>query len=180
MASRTFVALLAARASSFVAPSQRRNVARVVATRASAADHDALSARLGDKSVVENMFIGPDGEPRQFLRREQFTTKLVQAAGPALSEDAAYECWLGFGGAPKPQEKVKEDKGFFGNFMTSIAENAAGGQAEKIDKDMWGNPDLKNIMTIIDINLIMQQDAAADGFSAAALEKQFAAAAKDA
>lgn len=69
---------------------------------------------------------------------------------------------------------------FFGNFMTSIAENAAGGQAEKIDKDMWGNPDLKNIMTIIDINLIMQQDAAADGFSAAALEKQFAAAAKDA
>ena len=105
MASRTFVALLAARASSFVAPSQRRNVARVVATRASAADYDALSARLGDKSVVENMFIGPDGEPRQFLRREQFTTKLVQAAGPALSEDAAYRAETEDGSRRRPSTR---------------------------------------------------------------------------
>ena len=105
MASRTFVALLAARASSFVAPSQRRNVARVVATHASAADYDALSARLGDKSVVENMFIGPDGEPRQFLRREQFTTKLVQAAGPALSEDAAYRAETEDGSRRRPSTR---------------------------------------------------------------------------
>ena len=49
-----------------------------------------------------------------------------RGGGPALSEDAAYECWLAFGGSPRPATKKKEDKGFFGNFVAQIAENAGG------------------------------------------------------
>ena len=69
-----------------------------VTLQATAADIDALSARLGDAAVLEAMFL-VDGAPRQFLRREQFVSGLVEAAGPALSADAAYECWLAFGGS---------------------------------------------------------------------------------
>ena len=64
---------------------------RVTQLQASAADIDALSARLGDAAVLESMFV-IDGAPRQFLRREQFVSSLVEATGPALGEDAAYEC----------------------------------------------------------------------------------------
>ena len=61
---------------------------RCVTLRATAADIDALSARLGDAAVLESMFL-VDGAPRQFLRREQFVSSLVDAAGPPLAEDAA-------------------------------------------------------------------------------------------
>ena len=89
---------------------------RCVPLHASAADIEALSARLGDAAVLESMFL-IDGAPRQFLRREQFVSSLVEASGPPLGEDAAYECWLAFGGSPRPATKKKEDKGFFGNFV---------------------------------------------------------------
>ena len=39
---------------------------------------------------------------------------------------ASDECWLAFGGSPRPATKKKEDKGFFGNFVAQIAENAGG------------------------------------------------------
>ena len=126
------------------------------ALHASAADIEALSARLGDAAVLESMFL-VDGAPRQFLRREQFVSGLVEAAGPALSEDAAYECWLAFGGSPRPATKKKEDKGFFGNFVAQIAENA-GGVKDTREKDQWGNP--ISGMTVIDQAVITSEQKA--------------------
>ena len=125
------------------------------ALQASAADIEALSARLGDAAVLESMFL-VDGAPRQFLRREQFVSGLVDAAGPALSEDAAYECWLAFGGSPRPATKKKEDKGFFGNFVAQIAENA-GGVKDTREKDQWGNP--ISGMTVIDQAVITSEQS---------------------
>ena len=61
-------------------------------------------ASHGDAAVLESMFL-VDGAPRQFLRREQFVSSLVEASGPPLGEDAAYECWLAFGGSPRPATK---------------------------------------------------------------------------
>ena len=127
-----------------------------VTLRATAADIEALSARLGDAAVLESMFL-VDGAPRQFLRREQFVSSLVEAAGPALSEDAAYECWLAFGGSPGPGTKKKEDKGFFGNFVAQIAENA-GGVKDTREKDQWGNP--ISGMTVIDQAVITSEQKA--------------------
>ena len=129
---------------------------RVTQLQASAADIDALSARLGDAAVLESMFL-VDGAPRQFLRREQFVSSLVDAAGPALSADAAYECWLAFGGSPRPAQKKKEDKGFFGNFVAQIAENA-GGVKDTREKDQWGNP--ISGMTVIDQAVITSEQKA--------------------
>ena len=129
---------------------------RVTLLQASAADIEALSARLGDAAVLESMFL-VDGAPRQFLRREQFVSSLVEAAGPALSEDAAYECWLAFGGSPRPATKKKEDKGFFGNFVAQIAENA-GGVKDTREKDQWGNP--ISGMTAIDQAVITSEQKA--------------------
>ena len=129
---------------------------RCVTLRATAADIDALSARLGDAAVLESMFL-VDGAPRQFLRREQFVSSLVDAAGPALSQDAAYECWLAFGGSPRPAQKKKEDKGFFGNFVAQIAENA-GGVKDTREKDQWGNP--ISGMTVIDQAVITSEQKA--------------------
>lgn len=123
---------------------------------ASAADIEALSARLGDAAVLESMFL-IDGAPRQFLRREQFVLSLVEASGPALGEDAAYECWLAFGGSPRPATKKKEDKGFFGNFVAQIAENA-GGVKDTREKDQWGNP--ISGMTAIDQAVITSEQKA--------------------
>ena len=123
---------------------------------ATAADIDALSARLGDAAVLESMVL-IEGEPRQFLRREQFVSGLVEAAGPALGEDAAYECWLAFGGSPRPATKKKEDKGFFGNFVAQIAENA-GGVKDTREKDQWGNP--ISGMTVIDQAVITSEQKA--------------------
>ena len=127
-----------------------------VTLQATAADIDALSARLGDAAVLESMFL-VDGAPRQFLRREQFVSGLVEAAGPALGEDAAYECWLAFGGSPRPATKKKEDKGFFGNFVAQIAENA-GGVKDTREKDQWGNP--VSGMTVIDQAVITSEQKA--------------------
>ena len=127
-----------------------------VTLRATTADIDALSARLGDAAVLESMFL-VDGAPRQFLRREQFVSSLVEAAGPALGEDAAYECWLAFGGSPRPATKKKEDKGFFGNFVAQIAENA-GGVKDTREKDQWGNP--VSGMTVIDQAVITSEQKA--------------------
>ena len=129
---------------------------RCVTLQASAADIDALSARLGDAAVLESMFL-VDGAARQFLLREQFVSSLVEAAGPALSEDAAYECWLAFGGSPRPAQKKKEDKGFFGNFVAQIAENA-GGVKDTREKDQWGNP--VSGMTVIDQAVITSEQKA--------------------
>ena len=129
---------------------------RRVTLSATAADIEALSARLGDAAVLESMFL-VDGAPRQFLRREQFVSSLVEAAGPALSEDAAYECWLAFGGSPRPATKKKEDKGFFGNFVAQIAENA-GGVKDTREKDQWGNP--ISGMTAIDQAVITSEQKA--------------------
>jgi hypothetical protein len=129
---------------------------RVTLLQASAADIEALSARLGDAAVLESMFL-VDGAPRQFLRREQFVSSLVDAAGPALSQDAAYECWLAFGGSPRPAQKKKEDKGFFGNFVAQIAENA-GGVKDTREKDQWGNP--ISGMTVIDQVVIASEQKA--------------------
>ena len=98
-----------------------------------------------------------DGAPRQFLRREQFVSSLVDAAGPPLGEDAAYECWLAFGGSPRPATKKKEDKGFFGNFVAQIAENA-GGVKDTREKDQWGNP--ISGMTVIDQAVISSEQKA--------------------
>merc|ERR1719478_1383114 len=105
---RLFVASLLVGAMSFAPKAALPS--RCVTLQASAADIEALSARLGDAAVLETMFL-VDGAPRQFLRREQFVSGLVEAAGPALSQDAAYECWLAFGGSPRPATKKKEDKG---------------------------------------------------------------------
>ena len=129
---------------------------RCVTLHASAADIEALSARLGDAAVLESMFV-IDGAPRQFLRREQFVSSLVEATGPALGEDAAYECWLAFGGSPRPATKKKEDKGFFGNFVAQIAENA-GGVKDTREKDQWGNP--ISGMTAIDQAVITSEQKA--------------------
>ena len=129
---------------------------RVTLLSASAADIDALSARLGDAAVLESMFL-IDGAPRQFLRREQFVSSLVEASGPPLGEDAAYECWLAFGGSPRPATKKKEDKGFFGNFVAQIAENA-GGVKDTREKDQWGNP--ISGMTAIDQAVITSEQKA--------------------
>ena len=127
-----------------------------VTLQATAADIDALSARLGDAGVLETMFV-IDGAPRQFLRREQFVSSLVEASGPPLGEDAAYECWLAFGGSPRPATKKKEDKGFFGNFVAQIAENA-GGVKDTREKDQWGNP--ISGMTVIDQAVITSEQKA--------------------
>jgi hypothetical protein len=124
-----------------------------VTLHASAADVEALSARLGDAAVLDAMFL-VDGEPRQFLRREQFTKALVDAAGPPLSQDVADECWVAFGGSPRQAAKKKEDKGFFGNFAAQLAENA-GGTKDKRDKDQWGNPIAG--MTIISPGVIVAE-----------------------
>ena len=129
---------------------------RVTLLQATAADIDALSARLGDAAVLESMFL-VDGAPRQFLRREQFVSSLVEASGPPLGEDAAYECWLAFGGSPRPATKKKEDKGFFGNFVAQIAENA-GGVKDTREKDQWGNP--ISSMTAIDQAVITSEQKA--------------------
>ena len=129
---------------------------RVTLLQATAADIDALSARLGDAAVLESMFL-VDGAPRQFLRREQFVSSLVEASGPPLGEDAAYECWLAFGGSPRPATKKKEDKGFFGNFVAQIAENA-GGVKDTREKDQWGNP--ISGMTVIDQAVIASEQKA--------------------
>ena len=129
---------------------------RVTLLQASAADIEALSARLGDAAVLESMFL-VDGAPRQFLRREQFVSSLVEASGPPLGEDAAYECWLAFGGSPRPATKKKEDKGFFGNFVAQIAENA-GGVKDTREKDQWGNP--ISGMTVIDQAVITSEQRA--------------------
>merc|ERR1719171_1134031 len=129
---------------------------RSVTLQATAADIEALSARLGDAAVLESMFL-IDGAPRQFLRREQFVSSLVEASGPTLSEDAAYECWLAFGGSPRPATKKKEDKGFFGNFVAQIAENA-GGVKDTREKDQWGNP--ISGMTAIDQAVITSEQKA--------------------
>ena len=129
---------------------------RVTLLQATAADIDALSARLGDAAVLESMFL-VDGAPRQFLRREQFVSSLVEASGPPLCEDAAYECWLAFGGSPRPATKKKEDKGFFGNFVAQIAENA-GGVKDTREKDQWGNP--ISGMTAIDRAVITSEQKA--------------------
>ena len=129
---------------------------RCVPLHASAADIEALSARLGDAAVLESMFL-IDGAPRQFLRREQFVSSLVEASGPPLGEDAAYECWLAFGGSPRPATKKKEDKGFFGNFVAQIAENA-GGVKDTREKDQWGNP--ISGMTAIDQAVITSEQKA--------------------
>ena len=129
---------------------------RVTLLQATAADIDALSARLGDAAVLESMFL-VDGAPRQFLRREQFVSSLVEASGPPLGEDAAYECWLAFGGSPRPATKKKEDKGFFGNFVAQIAENA-GGVKDTREKDQWGNP--ISGMTVIDQAVITSEQKA--------------------
>ena len=129
---------------------------RCVTLHASAADIEALSARLGDAAVLESMFV-IDGAPRQFLRREQFVSSLVEASGPPLGEDAAYECWLAFGGSPRPATKKKEDKGFFGNFVAQIAENA-GGVKDTREKDQWGNP--ISGMTAIDQAVITSEQKA--------------------
>mmetsp|Transcript_23362 Transcript_23362/g.69983 ORF Transcript_23362/g.69983 Transcript_23362/m.69983 type:complete len:177 (+) Transcript_23362:181-711(+) len=169
---RQHLALLVISATTAFAP-RARAPRSSTARAASAEDLSALSARLSDTSTVEGLFI-VDGAPRQFLRREQFIKALADAPGPALSEDAAYECWLGFGGQAKPVEKKKEDKGFFGNFVAQIAENAAGGKLEDVEKDMWGNPS-KNILTIVDLPTILESDASKAGFSEAALEKMLAA-----
>ena len=129
---------------------------RLTLLQATAADIDALSARLGDAAVLESMFL-VDGAPRQFLRREQFVSSLVEASGPPLGEDAAYECWLAFGGSPRPATKKKEDKGFFGNFVAQIAENA-GGVKDTREKDQWGNP--ISGMTAIDQAVITSEQKA--------------------
>ena len=129
---------------------------RLTLLQATAADIDALSARLGDAAVLESMFL-VDGAPRQFLRREQFVSSLVEASGPPLGEDAAYECWLAFGGSPRPATKKKEDKGFFGNFVAQIAENA-GGVKDTREKDQWGNP--ISGMTAIDRAVITSEQKA--------------------
>ena len=129
---------------------------RVTLLQATAVDIDALSARLGDAAVLESMFL-VDGAPRQFLRREQFVSSLVEASGPPLGEDAAYECWLAFGGSPRPATKKKEDKGFFGNFVAQIAENA-GGVKDTREKDQWGNP--ISGMTAIDQAVITSEQKA--------------------
>ena len=129
---------------------------RVTLLQASAADIDALSARLGEKVRLASA-CSRRGAPRQFLRREQFVSSLVEAAGPALSEDAAYECWLAFGGSPRPATKKKEDKGFFGNFVAQIAENA-GGVKDTREKDQWGNP--ISGMTVIDQAVITSEQKA--------------------
>ena len=84
-------------------------------------------------------------------------SSLVEAAGPALGEDAAYECWLAFGGSPRPATKKKEDKGFFGNFVAQIAENA-GGVKDTREKDQWGNP--ISGMTAIDQAVITSEQKA--------------------
>lgn len=131
--------------------------------RASAADCEALSARLSDAQVVEDLFL-VKGELRQFLRRDQFTAALVAANGPPLSEDAAYECWLGLGGAPRPAEQKKEKQGFFASFASSIAANAAG-SVDTRPKDKWG--DTIPEMTIIDKLLILTAPDGARDFSPA-------------
>ena len=84
-------------------------------------------------------------------------SSLVEATGPALGEDAAYECWLAFGGSPRPATKKKEDKGFFGNFVAQIAENA-GGVKDTREKDQWGNP--ISGMTAIDQAVITSEQKA--------------------
>ena len=167
MVERVFVVLivlLAGVADGFLAPAARRTATSLL--RASDADVAALSARLSDKAIVEGLFVTASGTPRQFLRRDQFTAALVAAPGPALSEAAAYECWLGLGGAPKPAEEQKDQKGFFASFAANIASNAAG-TVDTRPKDKWG--DTIPEMTIIDPALILSADAADDDFSEAAV-----------
>ena len=159
-----FAALRVSFARGFVSPrSQTSGLAPVAASQQ---DVGAPSGRLGSPEIVASLFY-IDGQPRQFLKRPQFIANLVASEGPALSEEAAYECWLAFGGAPKPEVKKKEDKGFFGNFAASIAENAAGTK-DKRAKDEWGNP--IDGMLIIGPETINAEDAAAQGWSVAAMK----------
>ena len=102
---------------------------------ATAADIEALSARLGDAAVLESMFV-IDGAPRQFLRREQFVSSLVEAAGPALGEDAA-SVLVGVRRVAAARDEEEGGRGFFGNFVAQIAENA-GGVKDTREKHQWG------------------------------------------
>ena len=157
------VVWLAASCAGFVsAPS---HCARARRLSAHSPDDVAAIAKLTDRASVEALFL-VGGEPRQFLRREQFCSALSDATG--VSEDGAYAAWIGLGGAPKPVEKKKESKGFFAAFADTLKENAAGVKDTR-PKDKWG--DTINEMTIIDVKIILESEAGAAGFSEAAVAK---------
>ena len=145
------------------APSPTRTAPSLSLLQASQADVQAIAGGLGDAASVEALFM-VKGEPRQFLRRDQFCQALDDAT--SCSPDGAYEAWLGLGGAPKPAEKKKESKGFFGAFADSIKENA-GGVKDTRPKDKWGDTVVE--MTIVDAATILESDAGAAGFSEAAV-----------
>ncbi|KAJ8612537.1 hypothetical protein CTAYLR_003706 [Chrysophaeum taylorii] len=87
-------------------------------------DIEALASSLGSAAQVEELFL-VNGEPRQFLRRQQFLDVLSAKS----SDAAALELWLYFGGAPPRAgdlKRKKETKGFFGAFADTLKQNAMG------------------------------------------------------
>lgn len=135
--------------------------------RASPADVEAIASRLND-ATVQGLFLD-DGEPRRFLRREQFMQRVAALEGTGTPSDAALlELWMYFGGAP-PREPVKKktEGGFFAAFADTIKENAMGVKDER-PKNAWG--DTVKEMTVIDANVILDSDLARDGFSKTAFD----------
>lgn len=135
---------------------------------ASPVDVEAIASRLNDVSRVEGLFLD-DGEPRRFLRREQFMKRVAALEGTGTpSEDALLELWMYFGGAP-PREPVKKktEGGFFAAFADTIKENAMGVKDER-PKNAWG--DTVKEMTVIDAAVILDSDLAKDGFSKTAFD----------
>ena len=120
--------------------------------RAELAATEARAARMGAQvAEVKRQLV----DPHTLVGRKILVPSGM--VGEFFGEDAAYECWLAFGGSPRPATKKKEDKGFFGNFVAQIAENA-GGVKDTREKDQWGNP--ISGMTAIDQAVITSEQKA--------------------
>lgn len=140
---------------------------------ATEADVEAIASRVDCEAKVQELFL-VDGEPRRFLRRQQFYDKIAALPGTgSVSDEGLLEFWIYFGGAP-PREVDKKksgsSKGFFGAFADTLKQNAMGTVDDR-PKDAWG--DTKPEMTIIDANTMLESDLGRAGFTPEAYKEAF-------
>ena len=94
------LAFIACCGSGLVAPPRRAPLRVAVARAVAESECATLATGLDGVSAVEGLFMGPDGEPVRFLRREKFVAAVAAQCGCA--PDTALELWLTLGGAPPP------------------------------------------------------------------------------
>lgn len=165
MMSSHLLPLLAVVASGFVPAPQESSLLRRTSLFASSSDVEALASRLDSADAVESLFIF-DGEPRRFLRRQQFYDRIAALPGDGkISDEGLLDFWIYFGGAPPrevDQKKTTENKGFFGAFADTLKQNAMG-KVDDRPKNNWG--DTVQEMTIIDAKTMLESDLGIAGFS---------------